>query len=163
MSAAAEVLGALRAAGATVAADCGHMRVSAEAGTVPPALRARAAAERDGILALLTAEAVDAEQSEHAASARGDDDGGEIDAMVERVLALSREERAAWRREIIHAGVWAAAGKRDDPHLLADLRVLRRVEAAGACLRCRESCPADGRFWCDGCATRYATATEGTR
>ena len=156
---AAEVLDALRAAGAQVGVDDGHLRVLVETGTVPAELRARAVADRDGILALLVAED---EQNERTGSDM-EDGVTDVDAIVERVLALSQEERSAWRREIIHAAVWAAAGKRNDPHLLADLRVLRRVEAAGACLRCGNACPTDGRFWCDGCATRYAKVTKGTR
>ena len=158
MNTAAEILGALRTAGAQGGSDGGRLRVRAAAGRVPPALRASAEAERDGILALLAAEASEADRLEK----HGREGGGVagLDALVERVLALSREERMAWRREVIHAAVWAAAGKRDDPHLLADLRVLRRVEAAGVCLRCGETCPPDGRFWCDECDVRYARSTE---
>lgn len=165
MSAAAAVLEALRTAGATVGVTGGRLRVVAEEGAIPAALRAQAAAERDGLLALLTADKTQMRpvvQPEHGAP-DGVDPGKDLEAetLAGRALALSPEERAAWRLDILHAAVWAAAGKRNDPDLLGDLRALRRMEAPGTCLQCRAPCPADGRFWCDGCAAKCGRATEG--
>jgi ABC-type nitrate/sulfonate/bicarbonate transport system substrate-binding protein len=147
-----QLLTDLEAAGATVTADSAGLRVEAP----PDVLAARRQAiteHRDALLALVASRVPDGASNPVPADV-------EVDEHVARVLSLTPEDRTAWRREVIHAAVWAAAGKRNDPHLLADLRVLRRMEAAGACLRCGETSPPDGRFWCDGCASRYANATE---
>ncbi len=145
----------LEAAGATVSIDAGRLRVEAPPGVLA-AKRQAITEHRDVLLALIAAKDTDVPVNTMVVDV-------EVDEHVARVRSLSPEEQAGWRREVIHAAVWAAAGKRDDPHRLADLRVLRRVEAAAACLRCGETCEADGRFWCPRCQDRYANAAEEQR
>ena len=148
-----QLLADLEAAGSVVSVDPGGLRVEAPP-DVLAAKRPLIAEHRDALLALVAAKVAEGAGN----PVRADPD---LDAMVGRVLALSTEDRSAWRREVIHAAVWAAAGRRNDPNLLEDLRVLRRIEATGACLWCGQTCSPDGRFWCDGCQDRYAKATEG--
>ena len=180
MSVAEELVASIRRAGADLYVSEGHIRLEGPRRVLTAERQSLIAAHREEVLAFLVAE-TDAAALERLDATLGND-GAEpddplvprpvaedldpdrdLDLLVANVLALSPEDRAAWRLEIVHAAVWAAAGKRDDPHLLADLRVLRRVEAAGACLRCGAACPADGRCWCAGCQGRYTKATEGSQ
>lgn len=148
-----ELLADLEAAGASVSIEAGRLRVEA-----PPAVlaarRQPIAEHRDVLLALVAAKGTDVPVNAMPADV-------EVDEHVARVRSLSPQEQAGWRREVIHAAVWAAAGKRDDPHLLGDLRALQRMTTEGTCIGCNGPCSADGRFWCDGCAVRYERATEG--
>jgi len=148
-----ELLADLEAAGATVSIEAGQLRVEAPPGVLA-AKRQAITEHRDVLLALIAAKDTDVPVNTMVVDV-------EVDEHVARVRSLSPEEQAGWRREVIHAAVWAAGGKRDDPHLLGDLRALRRMTTEGTCIQCNGPCSTDGRFWCDGCAVRYERATEG--
>src|SRR5215207_6329528 len=94
-----ELLADLEAAGATVTADSAGLRVEAPHDVL--AARRQAITEhRDALLALVASNGAEGAANPTPADV-------EIDEQVVRVLALSSEEQVAWRREVIHAAVWA--------------------------------------------------------
>lgn len=169
---AAALLAELGRRGAVVALEGGAVRVRARPGALDDGLRAAIRARKAGLIALLaginaaTAAAPAGARSEAVSPAPADRQAGQAtdashaEATTANVLAAPPQEQAAWRREVVHALVWAEAGRWDDPHLAHDLAALRRIVPAGTCLHCDGPCEADGRPWCGGCAARHA---EGMR
>ncbi len=142
------LLADLRRAGATVTVAGGDLRVEARRGALDPALRPTVVAHKAELMALV--------QREEGGDAPAHLSSGEvaIEVTVRNALALTDEERAAWRREIVEALVWVEAGHGVDIHLDHDLRALRRIVPPGTCLRCDAPCPAEGHHWCGECSVK---------
>ncbi len=168
---AAALLASLQALGATVTLDGDAVRVRARPGVLDTTLRTAIGSHKAGLVVLLTgdpptaaappAERVKLDCHDPWAGGGPGIDEQQLAETVRNALAAAPADRAGWRREIVHALVWAEAGRWRDPHLALDLAALRTLVPPGACLACDGPCSADGRRWCDGCAARHAAAMGG--
>ncbi|MDP9471553.1 MAG: hypothetical protein M3Q71_12945 [Chloroflexota bacterium] len=148
------LLADLRRAGATVMVAGADLRVEAPRGVLDPALRPAVAAHKGELMALVSRE----ERGEAPAESLSGE--AMVGVTVRNALALSEEERAAWRREIVEALVWVEAGYGVDIHLAHDLQALQRIVPPGTCLQCDRPSPAEGRHWCVSCSVKEVKAME---
>ncbi len=157
MTEAALLLAELRDAGALLSVEAGRLRIRAPRGVLTGTRLVAIEAQRDALLAALSAPFVPELSRPDPIPASADPVLGET---VANALALTPAERAAWQAEIVAAVRYVAAGGPPDPHLAHDLAALRRIVPFGICLDCGRQCPTDGHHWCTECYVKGVTGMQ---